>query len=96
MVVNIILLDNETSRVKRFIKIPTAEQMCGWLREKGVNCYVSCIEDDYGGWFDIPAYNKYDNTNCYESYTPAILDTIDAALDYLEKGGNNENYTRND
>lgn len=71
-------------------KIPTTEQMIGWLEEQIDEIEVIHICDDYGnGWcytiFDKGWCNVGFNRN-FNSRKEAILAAIDAALDYLEKG----------
>lgn len=78
-----------------FLEIPTAEQMQGWLREKGL-----FIQTGVGGrkhQFQIDKLVHGDFRYLpspfvnYDTHEQAILAAIDAALDYLEKGGNNDN-----
>lgn len=73
--------------------LPTAEQMCGWLRSKGIvargNCYSKVNKDlDIPDW-QVLDYNE-EKSRWHEkffghadSYEAATLAAIDAALDYL-------------
>lgn len=64
--------------------IPTAEQMCGWIREKGVNAYACCtICRSYCGNLYDSVYG-YRETKYFDKYEDALLAAIDLALDYLE------------
>ena len=76
-------------------KIPTTEQMCGWLREKyNIHVYVlQCQNLTY-----IPQGNicnngvttqlfDWDYEEYFDSYQQAIHIAIDTALKYLEKEG---------
>ena len=75
-------------------KIPTIEQMCGWLREKhNIHIYaLQCRNSTY-----IPQGNIYNNgviiqlfdwdyEEYFDSYQQAMRSAIDTALKYLEKG----------
>lgn len=65
---------------------PSAEQMIGWL-EKELRTQISITFDKYRQWlFNI----GYGNNLFYASRKEATLTAIDAALDYLDKGTNNE------
>lgn len=74
--------------------IPTAEQMCGWLREKGfvAHAFASDMKVKYHGEVDIieDGLSGAIFGDDFDTYEQAILAAIDAALDYLEKGGNND------
>ena len=74
-------------------KIPTTEQMCGWLREKyNIHVYaLQCQDLTY-----IPQGNicnngvttqlfDWDYEEYFDSYQQAMHIAIDAALNYLEK-----------
>ena len=76
-------------------KIPTTEQMCGWLREKyNIHIYtLQCNNLHY-----IPQVNicnngiitqlfGWDYEEYFDSYQQAIHIAIDTALKYLEKEG---------
>ena len=76
-------------------KIPTIEQMCGWLRDKyNIHIYVlQCNNLTY-----IPQGNIYNNgaitqlfdwdyEEYFDSYQQAMHVAIDTALKYLEKEG---------
>lgn len=73
--------------------VPTAEQMCGWIRDtKSINIYIQECVDAYDRsrkryYTHCIKYNiEIDqNLNCYSCYSDAILAAIDVALDYLEK-----------
>lgn len=74
-----------------FIVAPTAEQVCGWLREKDIHIQTMVYGDCHYQTaiyklhsFDDAEYTDED----ISSYKDAILSAIDIALDYLEKGGN--------
>lgn len=68
-------------------EIPTAEQMCGWLRAKGFRFYIAEYEDHIF-W---RASNNQDKRwyvfgdNKPKDYKESIIAAIDAALDFLEK-----------
>lgn len=74
-----------------YLIIPTTQQMMGWLREQGVNAYAAfegvnmylpiCFVGDSVYQEDIAQYL------IYKKPEQAELAAIDAALDYLEKGG---------
>ena len=73
--------------------IPTVEQMCGWLREKGLFVYAFPFYGDMGEQY-IGEVDELiiSGLVCMrsietETYPQAILAAIDAALDYLEKKG---------
>lgn len=84
---------------KYIYKKPTAEQMCGWLRGKG----IIAQSDEYYSKGELSGYVAYMHPiykplkNGYsgveyivcktDSYESGILAAIDAALDYLEKKG---------
>lgn len=75
-----------------YIESPTAEQMCGWLREKGL--FISVHDNVSSLWFSLVCQlhgRILSQCRMKTSYEEAILAAIDAALDYLEKGGNNGN-----
>lgn len=65
-----------------FVKIPTAEQMIGWLRSKGFRFKITEFEEGtlwkvaHGDWFD---FSDNDGVNPKD----ATLAAIDAALEYL-------------
>lgn len=69
--------------------IPTTQQMIGWLREKGFwiyvkrywqyNTFYACIEKQ--------GLVRIECTDDFEKPEQAERAAIDAALDYLEKGG---------
>lgn len=65
---------------------PTAEQMIGWLEEKGM--FVSIIYTGFGvnkEWvynLDSEEYKDYNGSE-YSSLKEATLSAIDAALNYL-------------
>lgn len=84
----------EDGVIKQYIPIsPTAEQMCGWLRSKGIvargNCYSKVNKDlDIPDW-QVLDYNE-EKSRWHEkffghsdSYEEATLAAIDAALEYL-------------
>lgn len=87
-------LDNEKGW---HIQIPTAEQMCGWLRTKGlfVEPYLNG-ECSYS--FSPILSTKEDGEimrlEAEDEYKKAALAAIDATLDYLEqkKENNHENW----
>ena len=75
----------------RAYKIPTAEEMIGWLEEQE-NIDVIKINKGYKWSYSI--YDKDFNpisapNECYDSRKEATLTAIDSALDYLaiKKGG---------
>lgn len=68
--------------------IPTTEQMIGWLEEQGQSIEVCRLNKNNPNWSafvdDTQIIGKY-----YSTRKGAILDAIDAALEYLSN--NNEN-----
>lgn len=68
--------------------IPTAEQICGWLRKKNIFINVCHNCDGYGTWIKkiVPSEPIGDMIGYFETEPQATLSAIDAALDYLEKG----------
>ena len=74
-----------------FIVAPTAEQMRGWLRSKGLHIQMMIY-----GWssfraelFKIDSYNDAERIGeAINSYEKSLLAMIDVALDVLEEGGN--------
>lgn len=73
--------------VFQYGKVPTTQQMIGWLREKGLLFEFTDIPNAC----DVNVA-RYDFATIYSNdieLTPhqAELAAIDAALDYLEKGG---------
>lgn len=81
------------SEEKMILRIPTTQQMIGWLSEKGIFITLDA-EYSYDTknivfyWcifkFD-PYYNYLLSEKC-NNYKESELAAIDAALDYLEKG----------
>ena len=69
--------DTHSPLGKSYYDIPTAEQMCGWLQEKGVKI-------TYDG---IGYQVKIEDLGCLTDVSRHFFrnDAIDAALDYLEK-----------
>lgn len=85
-------------RVGIYFCIPTAEQMCGWLREKGVCIEITANEDCTGRWAsalcvkgenasDKDWWYDFSTQDYYASYNEAMSAAIDKAIDYLEKKG---------
>lgn len=75
----------KTSFAIRAYKIPTAEEMIGWLEDKGLLISITALNTP-----DNPIYN-YSINRCEESWKTfsyrkeATITAIDAALDYLTK-----------
>lgn len=81
----------------RFYKIPTTQQMIGWLRQEmgieifiqkdhfsnGVSVSVLADNDVIHGIYKCP----YDGHGIYNTVVEAEICCINAALDYLEKKG---------
>lgn len=64
-----------------YAEIPTAEQMIGWLEDKGFR-----FDEDCGIMYCIMVHinNEYiDGAICTDSHKEATLAAIDAALEYL-------------
>lgn len=69
-------------------EIPTTQQMIGWLKTKNIYVALNHISDGYSSWLKTIDTNEVINNLGYCSDEKiAILNGIDAALDYLEKKG---------
>lgn len=72
-------------------KIPTAEQMLGWLEEHGVvidilSHYIGCDEYEKSIYvYDWMRNDEYTDDITYETRKEATIAAIDAALEYLIK-----------
>ena len=98
-IVEVAIAKGEFGQSVGFYKcIPTAEQMCGWLREKGVCIDITANEFCTGRWASalcVKGENAPDKDWWYESrtydhyasYNEAMSAAIDKAIDYLEKKG---------
>lgn len=70
---------------------PTAEQMIGWLRGKGVSAKANALswddEHNYAPFFQVHEIKSRRELlfGWRKSYEEATLAAIDAALDYLEQ-----------
>lgn len=66
-------------------EIPTAEQMRGWLKDKG--CRISVYESSRASWSFFIKYKTLEDEialgDCIAVEEEATLAAIDAALDYL-------------
>lgn len=66
--------------------IPTAEQMCGWLSEKGFDVsHVSSLDMSYFKTFCWYNSKEISDDIRYKTLKEAILASINIALDYLER-----------
>lgn len=83
-----IMFEEKCVRTERQLVPPTAEQMIGWLEDKGIT--VKIVKCDIR-WFARPCSCKNTdfNKDGYCSRKEATLAAIDSALDYLiqKKGG---------
>lgn len=73
----------------KIVHKPTTQQMIAWLREeKNINILTTRdVNDLYSSKLTFP-YNKNENwTPLYFSHSQSELAAINAALDYLERGG---------
>ena len=66
------------------VKLPTAEQMCGWLRRKGFQIRAEEY-DDYCVGRVFYHYKLICAAGGYGTYEEATLAAIDVALNYLIK-----------
>lgn len=70
-------------------KIPTAEQMCGWLKTQGFKFIFSDIED-FDGKYWVIIYNDKEISHGTDIENKELA-AIDAALDYTSKLTTNKN-----
>lgn len=74
-----------------YYKIPTAEEVCGWLRkEKNLAIVVeSSLQDSHSFWInkidEIHSDSLYVSPFDFSSYNDAILHAIDIALDLVNE-----------
>lgn len=70
---------------------PTAEQMCGWLREQGEDILIRDYSDGTDIYWQV-AHRPAMNYNCgySPSYKVAALAAIDAALEHLSRNKKEE------
>lgn len=65
-----------------YYEIPTAEQMCGWLEEQHIDCFVG--KQTYARFVATVCVNEgLIYSNPCNSRKEATLAAIDAGLDYL-------------
>ncbi len=76
---------SDDKRDKYYKKRPTAEQVIGWLRERGIciDIYNKKGEVWYGVGKEIDSINSI-MISRENVYSTAILEAINSALDYLE------------
>lgn len=79
--------------------IPTTEQMCGWLLDKGVYAHVGTdayVRNSWESYIQVAAvaegkegkefwWLEPESYKIFVTYTEAMMHAIDAALSYLEK-----------
>lgn len=70
---------------KGYYKIPTAEQMIGWLEENNIENIIVCKKDggDYGYTVYHTSHKKPLQRFWFSNRKEATLAAIDAALEYI-------------
>lgn len=73
--------------LKGIFKVPTAEQMAGWLEEQGITFeIVRCDNDWYARTYSDENTNF--NKGRFSSRKEAMLSAIDVAIEYLRRNRN--------